>query len=290
NIGRLDGSGLEILLQGSPIRTRNFGLDFTLINNWQDNEVKDLGGAQPIFDGFDINVIKEGLRKLEFFTFPVLGATFNDDGTYAGPDVGEERVAFGNPNPDYNGSFSLNLRVFKNFNLYILTDWSTGQKVFNLTNVFAYRFGNNPRFNELATALGIAGSGVAFFSEPVEGVEELTPGTAEYNAAAEEFARMDWRWDANFIEDADFFKLREISISYSFRDLLPKLFGANQYLKDLVIAFSATNVWTTTKYSGADPELNWNGARGGNDSLFRGQDFLTLMNPRTYNLSFRFSL
>lgn len=286
NVGEIKGWGIESLFQGTPIRTRNLSLDFTLINNYQDNEVQDLGGAQPIFDGFDVNVIKEGLPKHEFFVQRVLGATFNDDGTYAGPELSEEREAHGNPIPKYNGSFSLNLRLFKNLNIYALADWTTNVKVFNLTNEFAYRFGNNPRFNELATQLGVTGTSFAPFSSPVDGVSQLTPGSPEYNAAAEEFARLDWRFDSNFIEDGDFFKLREISVSYSLRDLLPKLQGNKNFLTDLVIAFSATNLWTTTKYSGADPEINWNGAL----TNFRGQDFLTLMQPRTYNLSFRFSL
>ncbi len=286
NIGETKGWGIETLLQASLFKSRNTGLDLTLINNYQDNEVKNLGGAQPIFDGFDVNVIKEGLSKHEYYTRPVLGATFNDDGTYAGPNVGADRVALGNPVPNYTGSFSLNLRLFKNLNIYALADWATSLSVFNATNVFAYRFGNNPTFNKLATQLGMAGSGVARFSSPVDGVSALTPGTAEYNAAAEEFSRLDWRWDANFIEDADFIKLRELSVSYSLRDLLPKLQGGNHFLTDLVIAFSATNLWTSTNYSGADPEINFAGAR----SLSRGIDFLTLQQPRTYNLSFRFSL
>jgi len=286
NIGETKGWGIEALLQGSPIKTRNFSLDFTLINNYQDNEVQDLGGAQPIFDGFDVNVIKEGLAKHEFFVVPVLGATFNDDGTYAGPEVGEDRVAMGNPVPNYTGSFSVNLRLFKNLSIYALADWATSLSVFNLTNQFAYRFGNNPTFNRLATQLGVTGTSFAPFSSPVDGVNALTPGTAEYNAAAAEFASLDWRFDANFIEDADFLKLREISISYSLRDLLPQIQGGRNYLSDLIISFSATNLWTSTKYSGPDPEINFAGPR----SLIRGQDFLTLMQPRTYNLSFRFSL
>jgi hypothetical protein len=267
-----------------------------LINNYQENEVKDLGGAQDIFDGFDVNVIKVGLPKHEFFTQKVTGALFNEDGTYAGPELLEDangqplRVSFGNPVPNYTGSFSLNFRLFKNANVYLLTDWATGLSVFNSTNTFAYSFGNNPRFNELATQLGIAGTdladGIAFFSEPVEGVTPLNPGTSEYNAAAEEFARLDWTVNGNFVEDADYFKVREISVSYSLRDLLPKIGGVNNYLKDMVIALSATNVFMKSKYSGPDPEVNFRGSR----DLTRGQDFLTLMQPRTYNVSFRFSL
>lgn len=293
NIGNASGWGLETLLQASLIRSRNFRLDLTLINNFQDNEIDDLGGAQPIFDGFDINVIKEGLRKHEFFTIPVFGATFDENGVYTGPDTPENildnRVARGNPVAHYTGSFSLNFRLFKNLNIYLLTDWSTGLSVFNNTDLFAARFGNKPRFNELATQLGIAGGGpgnVAGFTSAVDGVEELTPGTPEYIAAADEFARLDHRFDYNYVEDADFFKLRELSVSYSLRDILPKIFGRNSYLRDLVIAFSGTNLFTSTKYSGADPEINFAGSR----SLIRGQDFLTLQNPKTYNLSFRFSL
>ena len=286
NIGEIKGWGVETLLQALPIRTKNFELALTLINSHQDNEVVDLGGAQPIFDVFDANVVKEGLAKHEFFLIPVLGAQFTPEGVYAAPQLGSERVSFGNPIPNYTGSFSVNFRFLKNLNLYFLTDWATGHKILNGTNTFSYQLGNNPRFNTLATQLGLNFSAIAPFSFPVEGVERLTPDTAEYQAAAEEFARLDWRFFSNFIEDADFFKLRELSISYSFKDWLPKLFKANRTLKDLVVTVSGVNLWTATKYSGPDPEVNVFGAR----SLVRGQDLATLQHPRVYNLSLAFSL
>ncbi len=286
NIGEVKGWGVETQLQGTPIRSRNLQLGLALINNYQDNEVVDLGGAQPIFDNFGANVIKEGLAKHEFFLTPVLGAEFDADGLYSGPKLGDERVAFGNPVPNYTGSFSINLRVIKNLNFYLLTDWATGHKVMNQSNTFAYQLGNNPRFNTLVTQLGLNQTGLAPFSSPVEGVEPLTPGTAEYQAAAKEFARLDWRFLSNFVEPADFFKLRELSLSYSFKDWLPKLFSRNRAVKDLVITFSALNLWTATKYSGPDSEVNVFSAR----SLTRGHDLATLQHPRVYNLSFAFSL
>ena len=288
NIGEARGSGVEVLLQASPLRRRNYELGLSLIGNYQTNEVTDLGGAQPIFDGIDINVIKEGLAKHEFFAQKVLGASFNDAGVYTGPLLSDERIPLGNPVPEFTGSFSLNFRFLKNFNLYALADWAGGFSLFNQTNLFAYRFGNSPEFNRLATQLGLAGTTnigtVAFFVEPVAGVEGLTPGTAEYVAAAERFAKLDWNWDSNFIEEADFLKLREVSLTYNFKDLLPGLFG-NSYVQNIVLGFSARNLFTTTKYSGADVEVNYDGAR----SLSRGIDFLTLQNPRAYNFIFRVS-
>ena len=97
---------------------------------------------------------------------------------------------------------------------------------------------------------------------------------------------MDPLLDSNFIEDADYLKLREVSVSYSLRDVFPKMFGTTGYFKNIVLTFSALNVFTSTKYSGPDPEVNWSGAR----ELERGQDLFTLQNPKTYNLSLRFSL
>ncbi len=287
NIGKAEGSGVEVLIQANPLRTRNFGLDLSLIGNYQTNKVVDLGGAQPIFDGFDLNVIKEGLPKHEFFTPRILGARFDaTTGVYTGPIVSAERHSFGNPIPTYTGSFTVNFRFLKNFNFYALSDWATDFQIFNSTLQFAYNFGNGPEFNKLATQLGVTRrAGIAPNSAPVAGVTPLTPNTPEYQAVAEKFAQLAYALDAPFIEDADFIKLREISLTYSFKDLLPKI-TADRYIKDFVVGFSARNVLTSTKYSGPDVEVNFTGAR----SLTRGQDFLTLQSPKTYNFIFRLSL
>ncbi|RME01967.1 MAG: hypothetical protein D6814_00490 [Calditrichaeota bacterium] len=274
NIGQINGSGIETLLQASPFRSRNFGVDISLTNSYQTNEVKDLGGAQPIFDGFDVNVTKEGLRNHEFFQKKVIGAKFNDDGTYAGPELTADRVPLGNPIPSYTGSFSINIHLFRNFNIYALADWATGNKVYNNTKRFAVRFGNNPEYNRLRYQLGLTNTKPA----GEDNLTQLTPGSQEYIDAANRIAHLDGNIQSNFIEDADYLKLREISVNYNLMDLVRRLNGTN-YVKNLIVGFSARNLYTTTKYSGPDPEINFAGAR----SLSRGQDFLTLQNPRTFN-------
>ncbi|MFQ5650079.1 MAG: TonB-dependent receptor domain-containing protein [bacterium] len=285
NIGEITGSGIETLLHASVVHRRDFDLSLTLINNWQENEVVDLGAAQPVFDSFALNVIQEGLPKHEFYTEPFLGALFNDDGTYFGPDFGEAPVALGNPVPPYTGSLALNLRLFKNLSLYALADWATGHKIWNGSKSLTYLAGNNPKYNLLATQLGLAGTfeadGVALDVEPVEDVIPFTPGTPEYIAAAEEFARMDPLLDANFIEQGDFVKLREVSLRYSFKGLLSKALRGRQLVQDIAITLSAHNLLTVTRYSGPEVEVNWSGAR----DLERGQDYFTLQNPRTYAMT-----
>ena len=307
NIGESKGSGFESLFQARPISTRNFQLDMSITNNFQTNEVTDLGGAQPIYDGFDVNVIEEGLPKHSFYTWKVLGAGFDPaTGEYTGAIVTNtditdratldrfgftdidtlkaSRYDFGTPIPTYNGSLSLNLNLFKNFNLYLLADWATGHKRYNNTKLFAIYYAgffggaNNKEYRTLEEQLGVN-------DYDDMDITALAVGSDEYKAAADRYAKLDRHYDGNFIEDADYFKLRELSISYSLKDLLPKIYS-NTLITDLVLGLSANNLWTTTKYSGADVELNFAGSR----SLSRGQDFLTLQQPRSYNFWLRISL
>ncbi len=274
NIGEIKGSGFESLLQAHLFDNQDFGLNMGFIWNYQTNEVVDLGGAQPIFDGFSNNVIKEGLPKHEFYREVVYGAKFDANGKYIGVDAQPTgtKTALGNPIPAHTGSFTINFKFLKNFNLYALADWALDRKMFNDTELFAARFGNYvPRLN-LGAQIGIG---------TVAGITPYTVGSPEYTAAANAYAKTDGNYAANYIVDAQYFKLREISISYSFKDFLPDL--SQNYVKDLVLGLSGRNLWTSTPYSGADVELNHNGSR----SLTRGSDFLTLMNPRTYSFWMR---
>ncbi len=283
NIGSSEGWGLESLLQAKPLRSRNLQLEVSMTNSYQTNEVKALGGAQPIYDGNGINVVKEGLPKHAFYDYKVKGARFAADGTYLGPDLAAEKSNLGTPIPTYTGSLSLNFNFLKNFNLYVLTDWAAGHKVLNDTKRFAIYYGryfggaNNKRYRELQDILGL--------QEWYDTISQAQVGSQEYVAAANEFAKLDYRYKSNFVEDADNFKLREISISYSFKDLIPKIYQTRLFT-DLVLGLSARNLWTASKYTGADLEVNYAGAR----SLSRGQDFLTLQQPRVYNMWLRVSL
>ena len=74
-------------------------------------------------------------------------------------------------------------------------------------------------------------------------------------------------------EDADL--QREISLRYDFTSLLRKA-RVNTYVRRLSFTLSARNIWTSTSYSGADPEVNFRGSR----DQARAQDFLTLPSPR----------
>ena len=110
-----------------------------------------------------------------------------------------------------------------------------------------------------------------------EDFEDLTPGSPEYIDAANQFVKIDDYYNGNFFEEADYLKIREVSFSYNLLEVL-KSFNFTNYFHDFIIGISARNIWTTTKYSGADVEVNYVGSR----SLVRGLDLGTLQNPKVY--------
>lgn len=311
NVGEKSGQGVELDLSVTPVRRRNLAVTADFIYSYNTNTVEDLGGAQPIFDGFDVNVTKVGLPQHAFYTFRSEAQFVDSDGNpltgdfsadqVAGFDIvpektdengNPEREFLGTPVPDHSGSFSLNIRLFQNLQVYGLIDYATNLKVFNSTKVFQTLFGANKDQNVAAYLLSDVDS-------PYEGLsaEELedanvpylvgleansaSPGSQAYIEQARIYSTnvtsvQGAAADGNFISDADYLKLREISVSYNFSDLVNRFAPASR-VQSVTLGLSARNIFTSTKYDGIDPEVNFTGARDDE----RGQDFLTLAQPRT---------
>jgi TonB-dependent starch-binding outer membrane protein SusC len=269
NVGSLKSWGFESLLQYHPIRTENYDLNISLIWNYQNSEVTSLGGEAPIYDQWNINVYKEGLRKHEFYYWKTTGALFDPTTKeYTGPAMTAERQDLGNPYPDHSGSLSINFKFLKNFNLYAMAEWGLNNKVFSNTIYFMTQMGGYKPLNDLYDKLATQ-----------------TPGTSDYVATANEIAKLDPVNQGNFVFDAQYFALREVSLGYDFTDLL-KDYLNNSYIKHLSLGISARNVWRTSAYKISDFEVNSTGGGGGgvvSAALTRGNDFLTLQNPRTIN-------
>ena len=311
NIGEKTGQGVELDLSVTPIQNRNFSLTADAIYSYTTNTIEDLGGAQPDFDGFDVNVIKEGLPESTFFTFSseaqFLDASGNPlEGDFDASQVADfavvpgavdengvpARQAFGTPVPNHSGSFSLNMTIFRNLNVYGLVDFTRGLKVFNSTKVFQTLFGTNKALNEARYVMSDQTSGFeGLTAEQLEDANvpyladldanSVAPGSEAYldfarTVATNRTSINGFAADGNFIEDADYIKLREISVSYNFSSLIDN-YVPEAGIESLTLGLSARNILTITDYSGIDPEVNFTGAR--DDS--RGTDFLTLAQPRT---------
>ncbi len=285
NVGSIDGWGFEAQAYATILRTTDVGLEVNLNWTFADNEVKDLGGASPLFG--NANVIQVGLPRGSFYLPTVLGAQFDSVGVFSGTRYkldsnGLPMLEYkGRPDPTHSGSFSLTLDFLSYFRIYGLAEWGLGGSIFNQTNQFAntalFDGPNSLERRRLEVQLG---------QVPPDaygdiGVTPLTPNTPEYVAAAERFVRTGVLDDdrGNWLEEADYFRVREISVAFDASSFVADV--SESTIKQASLAFSVRNVALFTTYSGKDVELNNSGTSG----IEQGTDFLTLQSPRTLTMS-----
>ncbi|MFA8342711.1 MAG: carboxypeptidase-like regulatory domain-containing protein [Rhodothermaceae bacterium] len=273
NVGGIDTWGWETLVKFNPIRSADYDLTTTLIWNYANSEVTDLGGAQDIFNGWGSNVLKVGLPRSNFYAKVPTKVKYNTDGTYAGAEF--ERRDLGSPTPDHTGSFAINFRFMKNFNLYVLSEWGLNMKMFDGTEWSSIGKGLTPESYRLRALLN--------FSNGDPSIAPLTPGTPEYKKAAEEYMLIDKNYNGNFVKDADYFVLREVSLSYDFTELFTELFSSKTF-KSFMAGISVRNLYRTSKYVRDDVELEFGGSRTNTKS----HEYYTNPVPRTINFWFSF--
>lgn len=284
NVGRITGKGVENSMDLTLLQTDRHSISFNANYTWQTSEVQDIGG-QELSGGFDRNFVREGLPPRAFFGLDVDGAEFADDGTFTGVNVidqnddgvinDDDRVKLGEVRPDHFGGFGVRARLFDNLTISGRAEYQLGRSVFNNSQVFAIQFQNDPLFDRL--------QGQIFPSvDPVEGTEQLEPGTDAYREAANQYAELNTanRDDvfAPFVEDADFLKIREISVAYDFAPLVQSLTDTSIPLRQFRLQLSGQNLFTFTPYSFPEPQVSSTGARG----ISSNQDFLTMPQPRSW--------
>lgn len=170
----------------------------------------------------------------------------------------------GSPLPVYFGGLN-NTLSYGQFTIDILFNFSGGNKLYNgIRNLNARAVPFNQQLAEVAD----------FWTDenPSNKVPRPSQGGNTTFLAT--------RISTNFLEDAAFLKLKNISLSYN----LPGKFLSDVKISSASITFNATNLLTFTKYSGLDPEAL------STQSLLSGGIDLTPYPPtRYYSLSLQVS-
>lgn len=184
----------------------------------------------------------------------------NGDGVLTAND----RSYIGNTLPKFTGGLSNSVK-YKNLELNVFLRFSYGNKALN------YIRWNGLLATNLSTNL------------EADAVNRWTPTNQGSNITRAGVSATDFRNIADYmVEDASFIKIPLLSFSYGLPNLLLKRLG----VKNCRIFTSVNNVYTFTKYSGLDPEVNSQGTTG----LIRGIDNGTYPPARIYKLGFNITL
>lgn len=269
NAGAVRNTGVEVALSWND-RVQDFTYGATLSLGHNKNEVTELGnfekriwGDKSLFwEGQDPSYLLEVGQPMGFFygyksdgifqnqqqIDNYKGALLNGANTVPGDviwcDVNQDgvidandRTNIGNPHPDLTMGLSFNI-AWKGLDMSVTTFGAFGHQIMK-----CYRdFSGSPLNNYTAEV---------FNRWHGEGTSNEFPRLS--SASSSNWNRM----STLYIEDADFWKVKNVTIGYDFKQLFKKI-----PMQQLRLYFSAQNLFTITGYSGMDPEVGYGSSHG----------------------------
>ena len=216
NGGQFRNRGVEALLELSPIQRQDYG--WTSRTTFARN--RGIVTALPV-PAFTLSQDATGQGVAFGAGYGIARLEVGQSVTQiVGSDGANGVVKKGDASPDFTMGFSNEL-TWKSLRLSTLFDWQKGGNLVNVTkNVF----------DAFALAPDVADGGLARINL------NDTQGIAQY------------------IEDASFVKLREVALGYDLpKSWLSRIGGRTRSLR---LELSGRNLFTWTKYTGADPEVS----------------------------------
>ncbi len=283
NAGLVQNKGVELVINGSPIKTKDFQWNSFITWAKNTNEVislpDELDGSQTIGTGGTASIIaKVGGTTGDIYGFgfvrsPEGEIVYGSNGLPARPD---EIQYIGNAYADWKGGFR-NEFLYKNFRLGILFDGQYGGIVYSQTH---HKMSEQGKLKH--TLMGredgyIIGDGVILNADGT-----YSPNTTEV-ALPSYYA--DYYRRANVESnsfDASFIKLRELSIEYN----IPASILQKSAIRRASISLYGRDLAMWTKFPMFDPETA--ALNGG--SLLPGVEIGQLPTPRSFgaNLTLQF--
>lgn len=283
NIGSMENKGFEFSLSTINVQTRDLQWTTTLNMSFNRNKVTKLYKSQPYMTGFASRV-QEGQPVGVFYGYVTDGIWNSQDeinqflSNHPGYNIGaagpgdvkfvdingdgvvnsnDQRI-IGNPHPDFNGGFTSDLS-YKGFNLKAFFQFSYGNDIYNSSRQFYEHFGYS-------------------YTATTKANDAWTPNNTDTDVY-----RSSW-YDSNnntrdsdiFVEDGSYVRLKTLTLAYNFSSRLLD----QMKLRSLRVFATGQNIWTSTKYSGLDPEVNT--FDGSNTSL--GTDFFVYPQARSIQL------
>jgi outer membrane receptor protein involved in Fe transport len=262
NVGKVKNSGFEFMVDAYPVKTKDFTWNSTLNFAYNKSEVQYLGGASRIsIDGAQS-------RNGNVYIYNVVGSPYgeiigykykrNADGQLllkkGLPQTGEQ-TSLGNGVFKWTGGWK-NTFTYKNFNLGFLLDAHFGAKLFSGTNYQLYYYGMHKNTLNGRTAENPVGSIVA------AGIDEDTGQANKVSVSSKDYYQgiCNANIGEEFVYSADFVKLRELSLGYTF----PKsMLAPMKVVKGLSVSLIGRNLWTIIKHTpNIDPESAVNATNG----------------------------
>ncbi|MEO7210638.1 MAG: TonB-dependent receptor [Chitinophagaceae bacterium] len=279
NIGNLKNKGFEITLNTTNISSHDFRWTSSLNFSKNKNEITNLNGQ---ILGTDVNKAIEGLPLGVFYTKEFAGAdpnngdalyylnTLKGDGTRDRSTTNDYNLAsdvvVGDPNPDFIYGIG-NTFSYKGIVLDVLLQGVSGNQIYNDGGQYMSASGSNGFDNQTLDQLNAW----------------KNPGDITMIPEARLFYPNGTDPSSRYISNGSYMRVKAVTLSYT----LPASIISRFKISSAKIYARAQNLFTFTKYTGWDPEVNtdWEA-----DNIHLGLDFYSAPQVKTIvfgiNLSF----
>ncbi|WP_223580512.1 SusC/RagA family TonB-linked outer membrane protein [Sphingobacterium sp. GVS05A] len=244
NAGKLRNSGIEVMLDIAPVRTEDF--QWNIVTNFAKNKYKLESLAEGVDNIFIGGFTSPQVRIDKDYGYVIWGQGFkkNEQGqTLIGDDglpvLADDLGPIGNVMPKWTAGIRNTFR-YKNLSVSGLLDIKHGGEVLNLDLYYATFYGSSIKTADRGT------------KTVYEGIRESDGQTNTTEVVKDQAYYQNWfsAVDQNFVEDAGFVKLRELTLSYS----LPKSWLKRSKLGDVTISATGRNLWIKSDFTYKDPE------------------------------------
>lgn len=267
NVGEIRNQGFEFMVNAVPVHTSEFEWNTTLNFAYNDSEVKYLGegvdrlqidGATARSGNVTVqNIVGSSYGELIGYQYKRHnGQIVFEDGI---PQRADELSSLGNGVYNLTGGWSNSFK-YKNFSLSFLLDFKVGAKLFSGTNYSLYSEGLHKNTLDGRTAENPGGSvvGTGVMLDTKTG--NYVPNNVKVDAQTYYSSISRNNIAEEFVYNANFLKLRELSVGYEFpKNILSKL----KVVKGMNVSLVGRNLWTIIKHTdNIDPEAAYNNTNG----------------------------
>ena len=247
NAGQMDSYGVELAISGVPVQTKDWTWVTTPTISFNKNIITKLSDPSKGFNytkttsggvgengimNTNVQLLTEGEAVGSFYGYSFAG--YKSDGT----------AMFNTPTGGYIQAVNA----------------SEGHKqiIGNAQPLFTYGWNNTIRWKNLDATLffrGVVGNKILNVTRWAYGPQK----SASTNIFMKDAVGSDVKYSDKghftdqYLEDGSYIKLDNVTIGYNFK------FKENKYIESLRVYLTAQNVFTITKYSGQDPEVNTTG-------------------------------
>lgn len=280
NVGSIENKGLELSLRGDPIVGKDFSWNTGANISWNRDKVLALASdaALPIITntGGGYNIYKSGAWAVKnlvvgqpvdnFYGYVNLGTwseaeraealkygqlpgdtkwkDVNEDGKILKADDGNEII--GNASPNFIWGWNNSL-TYKAFNLTFLIIGSQGNDIFNAVRIKTEtpNYGTSANLEDRWT-IDNQDTDVPAFTSTQTRNSELSGHPSQVSKIGADQRSSRW------VEDGSYVRLKNITLSYN----LPSSLLSKIHVTKLNVYVTGSNLFTSTKYTGYDPEVS----------------------------------